>query len=84
MGHPAAQKRLGELLLAVGIDGEEAEHWLHRAARQGSLDATAALAKRFVRSGRVGELKGLLTDTWRQLTHVSSKRRRSLLPMYSS
>mmetsp|Transcript_25885 Transcript_25885/g.82106 ORF Transcript_25885/g.82106 Transcript_25885/m.82106 type:complete len:109 (+) Transcript_25885:160-486(+) len=78
MGHPAAQAQLGLLLLS-GADGgggegaSGAELWLRRAHEQGSFDAATALAGRYLRSGRVGELGGLVVGGLRRAGHVSSK-----------
>mmetsp|Transcript_28461 Transcript_28461/g.91574 ORF Transcript_28461/g.91574 Transcript_28461/m.91574 type:complete len:180 (+) Transcript_28461:344-883(+) len=78
MGHPAAQAQLGLLLLS-GADGgggegaSGAELWLRRAHEQGSFDAATALAGRYLRGGRVGELGGLVVGRLRRAGHVSSK-----------
>ena len=72
------QAQLGLLLLS-GADGgggegaSGAELWLRRAHEQGSFDAATALAGRYLRGGRVGELGGLVVGRLRRAGHVSSK-----------
>lgn len=56
---------------------DEAELWLRRAHVQGEMQATRELARRYVKTWDVRQLRLLMVDMLRRWTHVSSKRSRA-------